>query len=324
MNLADLANYVCTKTQLVGDSDRDAAKLFLSTRYELIYNAYLWKDALGGLDILVDPVNNADHAEGIVLCPEVVDRVVAVRTAERSVRVRGLEDFYRIDADRFSMTGAPVEFALLSPIWFVWRATGNATGLTFNAPVDDYNVKVTYTDQDGNQFVKTGGGSQEEIVMDGSRITVESVFKVNTGQSPDDDMPVVVKPGYSIYTVNGKAMALTFTDTRSPSYQRIQLFSKPTAAFTLSVLGKKKFVPLNFDSEEPAIKNLDNCLIAFACGDMLKRMRQFGKAQVEYQEGAMLLQELAKLETMQAANNSRIIPDGGFGDPYFSPGARWG
>ncbi len=68
------------------------------------------------------------------------------------------------------------------------------------------------------------------------------------------------------------------------------------------------------------IRNLDNCLIALASGVMLKRARQYAKAAAETQEGGVLLTELAKLETVQAANNSRIIPDGGYGDCHFGPG----
>jgi hypothetical protein len=112
--------------------------------------------------------------------------------------------------------------------------------------------------------------------------------------------------------------------TRSPQFVRVRLFAKPTQAFTLRVLGKKPFVPLDFATEKPLIRNLDNCLIAFATADLLQRARQFGKAAQQMQEGAALLAELARLEVLQAANNARFIPDGGYGDPFFAPSSNRG
>ena len=92
----------------------------------------------------------------------------------------------------------------------------------------------------------------------------------------------------------------------------------------MKVLGKKKFEPLTFDQEEPAIKNLDNCLLALALGDLWARRRQMGKAAMFYQEGAALLKELALLETVQAAHNTQFLPDGGAGDALFGPGRSGG
>jgi hypothetical protein len=113
---------------------------------------------------------------------------------------------------------------------------------------------------------------------------------------------------------------LQTTDTASPSYQRIRLFQKPAAQLVLNVLGKKPFIPLDYPTEVPAIKNLDNCLISFAYSDMLKRARQFGKAQQEFTEATALLKELALLETVQAANYQKFMPEDGAGDIYFGPG----
>jgi len=405
MNLADLTSYVCTKGQMIGTADIAAAKLFLSKRYELIYNSYLWKDSLVMVNVVVDPAN-ADNAEGIVLLPEVIDRVVAIRTADRSVRVHGLEDYYRQDFDKFTNTGAPYEFSLLSPVWFVWRGfvglqTELSTGTAKITWRDTAGVRhvdtlaltaVNYLDDTPNGgLVVSGAGTAAAngtyiygnegdgvyyyrksataaigvevinptlqrwtIVINGqpkyeielagdsavlqvplgtwvkvgavalpvptvaktgdARIEIESIFKADTSEFS-------LNPQFSGEAAGG---TLALKDTRSPSYQRIRLFSIPSIVTTLKVLGKKKFTPLTLDSEEPEIKNLDNCLIALALGDLWHRRRQINKAQACYQEGAALLKELALLETVQAAHNSRFIPDGGAGDAYFGPGRSGG
>lgn len=392
MTLIDLVNYICTKCGLLEAEDLAACRTFVSKRYELIYNSALWKDSLAGVDITVDPTN-ADNAEGIVLLPEVIDRVVAVRTHCNPVQVRGLEDFYRVPYDKFMQKGSPWEFAILSPLWFVWRGFVGLRVIIDAAATKP--IKVTWRDETGKRFTQllnnnsllnsvaygddlipagavydgsalyyvtmvagqvyyyTPGNSGQLDLADqvinaagyftpnagfvvgalsggagilvtdkvqpakAARLEIEAVFKPTTTQ------PVSLNPqGYSKPQPAGGTLAPT--DTRSPSYQRIRLAPIPQIAVSISVLGKMKFVPLDFDSEEPALRNLDNCLIAFGCADMQTYARQLGKADSFMKEGEVLLEELMKLETVQAANNQRIIPSEGFGDRYFGPDQYWG
>jgi hypothetical protein len=410
MNLSQLVDYVCTQVQMVGTDDRTACKMFLSKQYELIYNSYLWKDSLVMVNVTVDPAD-ANNAEGVVLLPEVIDRVVAVRTADQSVRVRGLEDFYRIDFDKFNETGRPYEFSILSPIWFMWTGTSGLRFSSSDAADDAKVVRVTWWDSDGVRHIQTKtlnsatnptvtrpGASVIEVTGAGmtaangtytyigaatlggvprdyvfqqaddpnfyifysstlpgwvladytglplipyqtttgltegwtantnspaptvaysseQEITVESVF------TPELDGDLTVGP---ILPLDGNSGEILAGETGSSRLQRIRLFNIPDVETTLKVLGKKKFVPLDFDQQEPEIKNLDNCLIAFACGAMWKRRRQMAKAMEEMKIGVALLGELAKLETIQASHNSRFIPDGGAGDVFFGPGRSGG
>lgn len=408
MNLSDLTNYVATKTQNVATDDLEAIKLFLSTRYELIYNSYLWKDSLCMVNVPFDPVNNQDNAEGIVILPQIIDRVVAVRTKDNSVRIHGLEDYYRVDYDAFTtggtnIFGSAAEFAILSPLWFVFRG---AQGLmvSYSSPATDTApCKVIWRDSNGLRYVQllkdsnlltdsplstappdtniiviTGAGTAAVngtyiangfsqwvnaatgILIEGSvgagwliakAIPVTGYYTLPAGTaspissnwtavglgvlpSPTTayghqchlEVESVFKPATTgtvsfnpINAIDGVGQSLNPADTASQSYQRLRLFSIPPAAITLNVLGKKPFIPLDFDQEVPAIKNLDNVLIAWAAGDVLTRVRQFGKAAEQYKEATALLSELAKLETIQAANNCRFVPDAGYGDIFFGP-----
>lgn len=429
MNLTDLTTYITQQTQMLNASDITSCQMFLSKQYELIYDGYLWKDSLAMVQIPFDPVNNQDNAEGIVLLPTVIDRVVGVRTACNAVRIQGLEQYYRIDFDSFCSNGQnsygyPNEFVILSPVWFVWR--GN-TGLTLIAAQDAPNLqanppitgqfKVIWRDANGIQYVQllTNGAQllspvsstgippldKNLINLAASNVdTVNGNYALNvpsfpagyyisqlgntpgnlfqiaptgipatpwtinvlgadptdpttwywTGGSPLGPWTVAVlgsgpSPTASYqtaakieiealfkYVTNGPVSISPITSydaagqtlpascTHSPSYQRIRLFSKPTNALTLNVLGKKPFIPLDYASEVPAIKNLDNCLISFGVAAMLKRARQFGKAQQELTQAVALLKELALLETVQAANYQKFTPEIGYGDEYFGPG----
>ncbi len=112
---------------------------------------------------------------------------------------------------------------------------------------------------------------------------------------------------------------ISSSDTASPKYQRIRLLGIPQLAVTMSILGKKKAAALDFDQEEPELKNIDNALIELVMGDMRDRQRQTGKAQVNWAAGMQLVKELALLETVQAANNSHFMPVDGFGGGCFGP-----
>ena len=110
-------------------------------------------------------------------------------------------------------------------------------------------------------------------------------------------------------------IALAATDTAAPLRQRIRLLETPEEATTVRVLGKRKCPAFTDDNDQPPVRGMENLLIAMAQGDMLERERQYGKANLKFQEGVALLNQFKAEETIQQAHNQRIIPDSGFGDP---------
>ncbi len=397
MNRVDLVNFICDKSGLVEDSDRLAAQSFLSKRYELIFNQFLWKDSLVAYDLTVSPTD-ANNAEGIVLVPDMIDRVVALRTPLNAIRIHGQEEYYRIDYDKFSRLGQPYEFTLLSPVWFIWRGEIGLKIVNASADDDNKTVKITWKDtsgirhvdivtlNSGNPPLLQDNPTTNTVIVSGTANNlssgVDGVYTWNGSAFSDGDLnriqydvasshwQLITDSSHAFYSPTGvtgpwfpdtdpdlystptvargvvtkieiesifknsttgtvsispqlvgedAGGTLGVSTTRSPSNQRIRLYSIPSVQMTLSILGKQKFVPLDFDQEVPMIKNLDNTLIAFGMADMLVRARQYAKAQQQQQEGAILLKELAQIEVLQAANNSQFVPEGGFGEGYFSP-----
>lgn len=125
MTVADLVDHICTSTGYSDTDDQAACRKFILARDRMIFDGSLWKDSLVMVPIALDPTNNLDHAAGFVLCPEVVDNVVAVRTTANAVRINALEFYYGFDLDRFADMGNPFEFSILSPIWFTVRPAAN-------------------------------------------------------------------------------------------------------------------------------------------------------------------------------------------------------
>lgn len=113
------------------------------------------------------------------------------------------------------------------------------------------------------------------------------------------------------------AVTLKTTDLVAPRRQRIQIVGAiDTPAPTIRVLGKSKPNTFTDDNDSTALTGVDNCLLAVAEYDMLKRERQYAKAQSVMQEFQLLLGQLKQQEVVQMANNKRIIPEDGYGNPY--------
>jgi len=96
-------------------------------------------------------------------------------------------------------------------------------------------------------------------------------------------------------------------------FQRVKLYRRPeydaTDPVQLVVLGKQKIRPMVADTDAPMISGIDNALIKYGTADMLKRQRQYGKAQLETVEGDRLLAVARDAETNQTAKIMRIVPD---------------
>jgi len=106
---------------------------------------------------------------------------------------------------------------------------------------------------------------------------------------------------------------------------KIKLLRKPDKEKSLLVLGKLKItsdgntwttssstdtdmLPLMADTGEPTINGIENALLAFVEGDTLEHMRQYGKAQIKYQEAAGQMAVARDLDVHQSARVTRIVP----------------
>ena len=117
-------------------------------------------------------------------------------------------------------------------------------------------------------------------------------------------------------SIQGAVPPLT---TRSTSSQRLRIFSTPTGPITVKILGKMAYVPMTYAFHEPMIKASSQTTMAFALAAMLKRARQYAKADLEEKKAATLLLECAKLHSIQRSNNQRFIPEDGVRNDYFGP-----
>jgi hypothetical protein len=80
---------------------------------------------------------------------------------------------------------------------------------------------------------------------------------------------------------------------------KLRLFPSPNEILGVFIHGKRVWMPLA-GADTPSIRNIDNCLIAFATGDMLQYTRQYGKAKELIDEASAHLEVMRKIEREQA------------------------
>lgn len=155
---------------------------------------------------------------------------------------------------------------------------------------------------------------------------VESVTAIAEAQSvtlpATVDMVISVRAGTrSLEPVNSTFLAQTdplifersgtptmyeeWTDTAASNARKLKLFPIPNANIDLLIVGKRKLVNMSADGSSSVLRNIDNCLIAYALGDMQRKLRQWAKADKAYEEAGAMLQAAWALSQDQA-NKPRI------------------
>lgn len=124
MTLSQIASFICTKLNQNENNDLAACKSFLKRRFEMIWADQLWKDSLFEF---TQTLNSTGYAvtntwlptKQVLLLPDNITHVVAVRSDTNKFNVESSERFYRMDYDQFATTGKARDYRLLSPV--VWE-----------------------------------------------------------------------------------------------------------------------------------------------------------------------------------------------------------
>lgn len=316
MTLAELASFVTSKVNQSEPEDVLACKNFLKRRFEMVWQAQLWKDSLFEFTQTLGAIADYEVTDTwlptkqILLLPTVFTHVVAVRTADRKLNVESSEVLYRSDVDAFADTGQPTKYRQLSPC--VWEWDEAVDSLSINGPSEaDSETPIVLDETLGT--VTTRYSDQMQNIP---TTTAPERVEVFTKATSDDTISLYVN--YPLVEI----IQLAATDTAALKRQRIQLLGTVVAPITIRVLGKVKMPTFTADADEPGLTGVENCLIAFAQADMLERERQYSKAKALQDQGAALLELLTKEQTKQQAYHKRLVPEDGYQNEYGMD--RWG
>lgn len=118
MTLSEMAVFICGKVNQTEAEDISACKGFLRARRDMVWADRLWKDSVVELTQTLSPdgydaTKTWLPSKGVLLLPPIIERVLAVRTSERTLNAQSREYFYRIDYDAFAQSGCALDYVLL-------------------------------------------------------------------------------------------------------------------------------------------------------------------------------------------------------------------
>jgi hypothetical protein len=304
MTLSDMADFVCRKVRQTDTTSVARCKEFLSKRYELIYNDALWRDSLYLFPFTFVPeyrllTDRPESWDSIWMMPSVVDKVVALRTDSQELQPSGQELLMRGSLDEFVQTGQPVNFTTLAPCVAILPADYDFHDLEIFGGDSGQTWTIHIIDADGNRekFTSTFPSGGTSIVAD-CRV-VERATK--QASSADVDL--------STNSTDITLATCPAAETAFPVRLPIRLIPGPTDDIDLKALVKKKHIPLEDDGDAPELRNVVNCLLAFAQADMWERGRQIGKANSKFSEAGALLDQLKQNHSWQEHTQVRLVPD---------------
>ena len=291
MTLGELANLVCLKVHRNDDDAKAEARAYLRARYEVIWNAYLWRDTL--CEVLI-PVGDVQR---VMILPGIVDRVVNVLFDQRALSVESMQVIYRAEASRINATVDPDKFSILAPS-------------AVSVQPDDSQLRFTADSE--NAFGKVsirGMRDNEELSETLSLNGVNFVFSANSYTEVLSLSKESTDYALHVTDVSENPLLDLAASETSRAFQRITLHSNPVSEKPISVLAKRRIKPLIEDSDATELTGIDNALLALGIADMLEAMRQYAKAQAKVQEANALVDQMARLEREQSASCVRIIPN---------------
>lgn len=304
MTLSDMASYVCEKVRQEDSRALTRCKGFLRQRYELIYNEALWRDALYLFPFTFVPndpsttIYRPESWDSTWMMPSAVDKVVGLRTGNQEITASGQEVLLKGNLDNWAQEGDPVMFATLATCVVILPADytfhdaaiiGGDAGTSWTAHVIDGN---------GDRTKVSGLGGITTVLSSDTRV-VERISRVSAGG------PLSLTVDNTDRTIREIGVGVYAFPPRLP----IRLFPAPTGSVALSALVKKKVIPLDDDRDTPELRNVDNCLLAFAQADMLEYARQYGKASAKFGEAGGILTQLKANHTWQEQTRMRLEPE---------------
>lgn len=328
MNLSAIVNVVGQRITMVQPRDVTAMMTFATMRHDQLYRSFLWRDSLIMLSLAIDtnsanynPQNNYMPTKGNLILPSIFQQAIAVRTSENKLNVERPMVYYRVDFDNFKATGLATDFFILPSA--VWEFdTPQDTGMLV-ANAADYGQNVTM-DIQGNDGVSI---SRNIVTLNANQTAGPNTDLIYGFQKPATQGTVQLAFG-DPPALNGLlGVKLQPTDTDAPKCQRLRIMSIPSNNTTLRVLGKRTPPPFAANSDVPGVNGLDAILVALVYYDMLHRDERGGtpesdKAMIEAVGPKFLIDgtpggflgKLIEEEVVQAAHNTRIFPEYGFGD----------
>lgn len=317
MTLLEIATLAATRFGLTDENEIRLAKTLANARCRMIWEDQLWRDSLCSFAFTFDPATNGQTltdnsvlaAQGLVLLPSVVDRVVALRRTDAEVPFSDEQQLFQADLDGFVQTGTPTQFQILPRCCGFNPRPTTVLSLAGSAPDHGHQVTATWVTGQHRRCAKEFTLGTTPTPMTATGYENEGLAQVLSVVKPVTSDAVTVLSG------SVPVAWLQPDETELEPRVGLRVLPVPAAVTHFRVLVKVEAAPLVQDHDTTGLRGGDNCLVAFVLADLLQEGRQFAKAQLVTQEAMALLDQLKRVETVQEAFRPRLVPAEAGGNP---------
>ena len=245
----------------------------------------------------------ADSLADEMVCPQKFETILGVSYNEANLLPTQLITQFMTNPDSFKSDANSAQFSVIS-----------SSGINFDPTYGAIEFLSSDSADNGKQITIVGEISGQELTMQKETVTLASSVSTTNSWSAVHSLSKETTAGYVRVRNQSTMVYFDWPEWENVSkFQRVKFFDRPkydaSSPVNLYIVGKKKIQPMVSDYDTPMVAGIDNVLIHFATGDMLKRSRQFGKAQLEIQQANGLMQVARDQENNQSAKEVRLIPD---------------
>ena len=246
----------------------------------------------------------ADSLADEMICPQKFETILGVSYNQQNLLPTQLITQFMTNPDSFKSDANSAQFSVI-----------DSSGINFNPNYGAIEFMSSDSADNGKQITIVGELAGQELTMQKETVTLASSVLTTESWSAVHSLSKETTTGH-VQVRNPSVVSDFFfwPEWENVSkFQRVKFFDRPkydaSSPVNLYIVGKKKIKPMVSDYDTPMVAGIDNVLIHFATGDMLKRSRQFGKAQLEIQQANGLMQVARDQENNQSAKEVRLIPD---------------
>jgi len=238
-----------------------------------------------------------------MVCPQQFETILGVTYNQANLLPTELITQFMTNPDSFKTDSDSAQFSVI-----------DSSGINFNI---DGTLQFLSSDSadNGKQITIIGELASYEYFIQKETVTLASSVTSTKSWSAIHSLSKETTTGYvQVRATTEPSNTFFWPEWENVSkFQRVKFFERPkydaASPVNLYIVGKKKIKPMVSNYDTAMISGIDNVLIHFATGDMLKRSRQFGKAQLEIQQANSLMQVARDQENNQSAKEVRLIPD---------------
>jgi hypothetical protein len=307
MTIGEIAD-LCSKT--VGDIDQDTvafAKQAIRMRYQLLYASHNWQESIAGFQFNLADTDTFWLPLDAELIIWVVPFINGIKYSKLAYRERDWIEQHAAIGPYFSNYGPIPSYFYRAPN--VALPSVNAGTLSFRVlDTSPISIYVAGKDTNGNPTSEKFSASTATPGTPSQPSSHNTYSVVSTISKDVSAFPVTVSAtDGSSATMSPGQTSLVFTQGT--------MWPPLVGSGTFYVGAKLRADTLEDDLSVPRVSRLWNILISYTNAALLKRQRQWGKAQAETQEALQLVSSAVNEEKNQAAFRQQVVPasyDGNF------------